>query len=59
MGDKPMLWGRTKDIQEPGRDLPLRIKQRLGSDYIPGYSEIVMANDLSQSKVMTSNTKEK
>ena len=55
MSKKPLLWN------EPEADeslLPRRLRQKLGADYIPGYSEIVFANDLSTSKHLTEPEKQ-
>jgi hypothetical protein len=53
---KPVLFHKEEaDIAS----LPRRLRSRLGADYIPGYSEIVMANDLSESNVISTDVKEK
>ena len=53
---KPLLWGKGEN---ESAGMPLRVRQKLGPDYIPGYSEIVMANDLATSQIITTSTKEK
>lgn len=59
MSMKPNIWPKTKDTEASPSDLPLRIRQSLGADYIPGYSETIMANDLAKSTIIPSATKEK
>jgi hypothetical protein len=58
MPRKPLLFGKIEDDTDDGL-LPRRIRDKLGADYIPGYSEIVMANDLSHSEVISSSVKDK
>ena len=53
---KPFLFAEPK---ETDADLPARTRERQGPDYIPGYAERVMANDLSTSLVLTTEVKEK
>ncbi len=53
---KPTLFYKPK---ETDADLPERTRQRQGPDYIPGYAERVMANNLSTSLVLTTAVKEK
>lgn len=55
-GRKPFVFAAPKDEEA---DLPARTRQRQGPDYIPGYSERIMANDLSTSLVLTTAVKEK
>ena len=55
-GEKPHIWAAPVDEEV---DQPARTRQRQGPDYIPGYSERVMANDLSTSLVLTTAVKEK
>lgn len=55
MSKKPLLWN------DPATDeslLPRRLRQKLGADYIPGYSEIVFANDLSTSQQLSEADKQ-
>lgn len=54
--DKPFLFAKPTAHDAA---LPTRVRERLGPDYIPGYSERVMANDLATSDVLTSDVKEK
>ena len=53
---KPLIFGREEKQEN---SLPLRMRSRLGADYIPGYSEIVMANDLEKSQTISTEVKEK
>lgn len=55
MSKKPLLWN-TPEVDEA--HLPRRLREKLGADYIPGYSEIVFANDLSLSDKLTDAEKE-
>jgi hypothetical protein len=54
--EKPFLFAKPT-AHDAG--LPARVRERLGPDYIPGYSERVMANDLDTSTVLTTDVKEK
>lgn len=54
--DKPFLFAKPTAHDAA---LPARVRERLGPDYIPGYSERVMANDLDTSTVLTTEIKEK
>lgn len=54
---KPFLFDAQPASSENA--LPARARERLGADYIPGYSERVMANDLETSEIITTSTKEK
>ena len=54
--EKPFLFAKPTS-HDAG--LPARVRERLGPDYIPGYSERVMANDLESSTVLTTTIKEK
>lgn len=56
MPKKPLLFG---SLDEPEGMIPRRIREKVGPDYIPGYSEAIMANDLSQSAIITSDVKAK
>jgi len=58
MSNKPLLWGQPTENETEGA-IPRRTRGRLGADYIPGYSEIVMANDLAKSTQIPEYIKEK
>ena len=53
---KPVLFAKPTPHNA---GLPARVRERLGPDYIPGYSERVMANDLDTSTVLTTEVKGK
>jgi len=53
---KPMIWAKPKAYDA---DMPARTRERQGPDYIPGYAERVMANNLSTSLVLTDAVKQK
>ena len=53
---KPMIFAEPKAYDA---DMPGRTRQRQGPDYIPGYAERIMANNLSTSRVLTQAVKEK
>ena len=55
---KPLIWGQPTENEFKG-NVPRRVRSRIGADYIPGYSEIVMANDLAKSAVIPEHIKEK
>ena len=56
MPEKPLLFAELDKVDGL---IPRRIREKLGSDYIPGYSEKVMANDLATSKIITQDVKDK
>jgi hypothetical protein len=56
MPNKPLLFGV---IEEADSFVPRRIREKVGPDYIPGYSEQVMANDLSDSNIISNDVKDK
>lgn len=56
MPKKPLLFAELDKADGP---LPRRIRDKLGPDYIPGYSEAVMANDLSTSEIISQDVKDK
>lgn len=58
MPKKPMLWN-TPDAAREQHVVPRRVRSSVGADYIPGYSEAVMANDLEKSLSISTGVKEK
>lgn len=55
MSKKPLLWNTPEQDEAL---LPRRLREKLGADYIPGYSEIVFANDLSITDQLTESEKQ-
>ena len=58
MPKKPLLFGADAKDEDTSA-IPRRIRDKIGPDYIPGYSEIIMANDLASSNVITQDVKDK